>query len=632
MDTKKISLFLIAVLALVGASLKTTSAGTNLIANPSLETGTTAPDNWMTDKWGTNNAAFAYPVAGQDGARGAEVTITSYSSGDAKWYPEEVPVTVGKQYTFSDWSKSNTVSSIDIQYHKSNGSFTYVWLGDVAGTNSWTKFQQTFTVPSGVVALTVFHSLACAGMLAVDNYSLDDGSVTPNTPTLTFSAAQTSISYNTSTTLSWSSTNADSCTASGDWSGTKTTSGSENTGNLTANKTYTLVCTGPGGTTPAQSVTVTVASAPSSNLISNPSLESGTILPTDWTQNAWGKNTTTFSYPAAGYNGSRAAKVTMTRYKSGDAKWLHKEVPMSSGKAYQFSAWYNSNVQTSFNAQYRMNDGTYQYVWLGDIASSGGTWKQFTQVFTAPANAAGIIVFQALQKAGSLTIDEYQLKEVSAQFSQGMVTLAFDDGFKSIYTNGIPILNAAGIKSTQFIVTGFLGDTDYMTQADVLSMAGQGHEIGAHTRTHPHLTQISTTQAHDEIFGSCDDLRAMGLDPKTFTYPYGEYNDAIIQMVKDAGYIGARSVNEGFNIPLSDRYVLMDQHVEKTTTVAQAQQWIDQAVANKQWLVMEFHEQRADGDQYSNNPAILQGIVNYIKQKSVKTVTMREGIGYMSQP
>ena len=123
----------------------------------------------------------------------------------------------------------------------------------------------------------------------------------------------------------------------------------------------------------------------------------------------------------------------------------------------------------------------------------------------------------------------------------------------------------------------------------------------------------------------------MGLDPKTFTYPFGEYNDSVIQIVKDAGYIGARSVDEGINVPTSDRYVLRDQHIEKTTTVAQAKQWIDQAIAGKQWLILELHEQRTDGDQYSSDPAVLQGIVDYIKQQNIKTVTTAEGIALMSQ-
>ena len=46
----------------------------------------------------------------------------------------------------------------------------------------------------------------------------------------------------TSATLSWTSANVASCTASGDWSGEKALSGSESTGSLVSSKTYVLAC------------------------------------------------------------------------------------------------------------------------------------------------------------------------------------------------------------------------------------------------------------------------------------------------------------------------------------------------------------------------------------------------------
>jgi hypothetical protein len=60
--------------------------------------------------------------------------------------------------------------------------------------------------------------------------------------------------------LSWSSTNATSCTASGGWSGTLGTTGSQATGALTATTAFTIACTGPGGSA-TQSVTITVTLA-----------------------------------------------------------------------------------------------------------------------------------------------------------------------------------------------------------------------------------------------------------------------------------------------------------------------------------------------------------------------------------
>jgi len=80
-------------------------------------------------------------------------------------------------------------------------------------------------------------------------------------PTLTLDADPDIVSYNGSSQLMWTSQNATSCTASNAWSGTKALSGNQSTGPLTTAKTYTLICTGPGGSV-TRSVTITVLSQP----------------------------------------------------------------------------------------------------------------------------------------------------------------------------------------------------------------------------------------------------------------------------------------------------------------------------------------------------------------------------------
>lgn len=77
-----------------------------------------------------------------------------------------------------------------------------------------------------------------------------------------YSDGPITINYNTAADLQWTSTNATSCTASNAWSGAKATSGTESTGNLTSSKTYTLTCTGPGGSA-SDTLTINVNSPPS---------------------------------------------------------------------------------------------------------------------------------------------------------------------------------------------------------------------------------------------------------------------------------------------------------------------------------------------------------------------------------
>ncbi len=70
-------------------------------------------------------------------------------------------------------------------------------------------------------------------------------------PTVTLSASPQSVDAGESATLSWSSTDANFCTASGAWAGDKPTSGSESTSAIDASTIYTLTCTGGGGSVSA---------------------------------------------------------------------------------------------------------------------------------------------------------------------------------------------------------------------------------------------------------------------------------------------------------------------------------------------------------------------------------------------
>src|SRR5580658_9668483 len=109
--------------------------------------------------------------------------------------------------------------------------------------------QQTLGTPSSRAAGTLLlATLALAG--CGQDAQTTPLSTTP-VPTVNLTAGAANVTSGGTSTLTWSSTNATSCTASGGWSGTKTTSGSTTTPSLTATTSFTLTCAGAGGTTPA---------------------------------------------------------------------------------------------------------------------------------------------------------------------------------------------------------------------------------------------------------------------------------------------------------------------------------------------------------------------------------------------
>jgi peptidoglycan/xylan/chitin deacetylase (PgdA/CDA1 family) len=209
-----------------------------------------------------------------------------------------------------------------------------------------------------------------------------------------------------------------------------------------------------------------------------------------------------------------------------------------------------------------------------------------------------------------------------------VVSLNFDDGYESAYVNGLPMVEAAGFKTTQFIITKRLDTAGYLTTGQVLAMQNSGHETGAHTRTHPHLSTLTAARQQDEIVGSLTDLEAIGVTPISFAYPYGDYDDTTLSIVGSAGFLDARATKRGFNNASSNRlllnsWVLGPDGIDTLSTITQA---IDEAQTNGTWLILVFHRIDDTGQRTSIPHELLQQIVDYLAEKNTRVVTLREGL------
>ena len=136
----------------------------------------------------------------------------------------------------------------------------------------------------------------------------------PTNPSITsFLSSSSSILEGESISLNWSSTNANSCSASGDWNGTKSTSGSESI-QLSEVKTYTftLTCSGVSGTTNAvSSINVQVSALP------NPTIDSFTASAQSISVNesitlSWSTLNTTECTADGDWNGTKELNGTET--------------------------------------------------------------------------------------------------------------------------------------------------------------------------------------------------------------------------------------------------------------------------------------------------------------------------------
>jgi peptidoglycan/xylan/chitin deacetylase (PgdA/CDA1 family) len=147
----------------------------NLIANPSLETGSGAtPTSWTSSAWGTNTTKFTYPSAAHAGSKGARTDVTAYTNGDAAWRPNPVTVTAGKSYKYTGWYQSNVDTEIDAEVTMANGTVEYAFLAAAPASAGWVQVNTTYTAPAGASKLTLFQPIAKKGWLVNDDVSLSE--------------------------------------------------------------------------------------------------------------------------------------------------------------------------------------------------------------------------------------------------------------------------------------------------------------------------------------------------------------------------------------------------------------------------------------------------------------------------
>ncbi|MBI2424912.1 MAG: polysaccharide deacetylase family protein [Candidatus Hydrogenedentes bacterium] len=172
-----------------------------------------------------------------------------------------------------------------------------------------------------------------------------------------------------------------------------------------------------------------------------------------------------------------------------------------------------------------------------------------------------------------------------AVFGRPGVALSFDDGFADNLLHAAPILVKHAFPATVFMIAGSAGacfpagsgnEADRILDWPQLrELAAMGIEIGAHTLTHPRLSQCSVAQQREEIGGSKkrieDELQAA---VHSFAYPYGsrlDYTQETVGFVNGAGFRCAVSNCYG---PASRDRVPFEQRriwIDRTDTLAQFQ-------------------------------------------------------------
>ena len=272
-------------------------------------------------------------------------------------------------------------------------------------------------------------------------------------PTISFSASPASVNYNSASTLSWSSSNANSCTASGSWSGSKPINGNESTGNITSSKVYTLTCTGPGGSI-SKNVNVTVINDPPV-VSGSPSVTSGDYCSSPSHYFSWvysdpdGNTQSRFRFQID--NNSNFSSPTVNRDISG----LSNPSPTTNNQTVLVS----TSPDTPNSDQLAYNTTYYWRVMVYDNQAASSGWVNGSS-FTTTKHKWPMVDFNWAPNEPS--------KDEDAQFTDQSVVYggASKSSWLWIFEDGNPANSSVQNPLMKFILDGYKSVTLQVTDSD----------------------------------------------------------------------------------------------------------------------------------------------------------------------
>ncbi len=372
----------------------------SLYANPtSIQSGANSTLTWSSNNatscqayWTSSTATSGSGVVVPSGT--TTYSITCYGTNGTQ---VSASATVSVTQQIKTPTVSLTANPTSVAY---NGTSTLIWNSTNAtsciasgGTNGWGGNQNTSgSFNTGALANTTSYNLTCTSSTGAQASAYATVSVSGQVqPTVSLSANPTSVAYNGTSILTWNSTNATSCIASGGtngWGGNQNTSGSFNTGALANTTSYNLTCTSSTGAQASAYATVTVAAQqiqnPTVSLYANPtSIQSGANSTLTWSSNNatscqayWTSSTatsgsgvvvpsgtTTYSITCYGTNGTQVSasatvSVNQIQYQNPTVSLYANPTSIQSGA--------NSTLTWSSN-----NATSCQAYWTSSTATSG---------------------------------------------------------------------------------------------------------------------------------------------------------------------------------------------------------------------------------------------------------------------
>lgn len=186
---------------------------------------------------------------------------------------------------------------------------------------------------------------------------------------------------------------------------------------------------------------------------------------------------------------------------------------------------------------------------------------------------------QYLKKNNYRTINFDDLDKIDKNFKYIIIT--FDDGYKNLLIDALPILNKYKLTATCFFVTNYIGkyniwdqntsnfiSQDLMNLDDIVLWKNSGMSLGCHTSSHLNLTKIDLETKNKEILTPKIFFeKNLSINVNCFSYPYGRYDNETINIVQKYYNYAVTTKRSRYKKDLFSKFELPRVPVNKSTNM-----------------------------------------------------------------
>lgn len=344
----------------------------------------------------------------------------------------------------------------------------------------------------------------------------------------------------------------------------------------------------------------------------------------DWESSRYGNNDGRTSLLNQQSARETVFRVDIERLNDGDTKWLSPAFETSPGQNISATFSYRGNRDIKPTVAFINSDGDTKYV-SQRVVTATQAWQTARVDFVVPPQTQKIRFTVNLDDSGWLETKSYAINSLTLpQLQRGIATFTFDDGWKTIHDQGLPLFRKYDIQTTQFVVANYEGSPAYMSQSMIDDFRQAGHDLGSHSFSHANLTTLGADGLRQEVAGSQAVLHKEFGGMNNFAAPFGVYNDAVQAQIRQC-YQSHRTTDTGYNAAGYDRYQIKVQNVEVDTKPEEIRAWADFARENKLWLVLVYHQVESGGE-YSVDTKVLESHLQAVKSSGIHTATFEQAL------